>query len=264
MWTAQQTKHLKIVLSDYSQVKLIRLNEKTDPGTARNIGIDKAKGDLIAFIDSDCIAAEGWLEKIHDAHQGSYRVVGGSVRVGDGKVGLIAWAGYIAEFREYLPQGEKREVAHIPTCNISYKRSIFDIYGCFNGRFYPQEDLVFNYMLSQKGEKLLFDPGITVFHHHRETFNEFMTHQKKIGLATSLVLKKIPLAGASIARNKIRAIFWLPFLPCVKFVRTVIVFAKLKPSIFVKHPLSFLVFAFGLIFWSFGFLMGVFMVEKSE
>jgi glycosyltransferase involved in cell wall biosynthesis len=39
-----------IVSAKYDKVKLIHLEEKTDPGTARNIGMREAKGGIYAFI----------------------------------------------------------------------------------------------------------------------------------------------------------------------------------------------------------------------
>lgn len=247
----------QIVADEYPRVKLFHRDRKTDPGSARNIGIENAAGTLIAFIDADCIAAENWLQKIYTAHQTSFRVVGGSVRPAP-EANAVAWAGYIAEFREYLPAGEKRCVSHIPTCNISYDRSIFDEFGRFDGDCYPQEDLVFNYRLSQNGVKIFFDPDISVFHKHRTTITGFIAHQKRIGAATSKVLQELPLEGAFIARNKILGILCMPFLPLVKFFRTLSVFLKQYPEVAIKKPLSFLIFALGLIFWTLGFAQSIF------
>ena len=53
----------EIVSLEYPNVKLIHLNDRTDPGTARNIGIAEAKGDLIAFwILIVCPTTTGWRE----------------------------------------------------------------------------------------------------------------------------------------------------------------------------------------------------------
>ena len=43
----------EIVSSDYPKVKLLHPDVRADPGTARNMGISRAKGDLIAFVDSE-------------------------------------------------------------------------------------------------------------------------------------------------------------------------------------------------------------------
>ena len=251
-----------IVTAKYPKVKLIHLPNKTDPGTARNLGIAEAKGDLIAFIDSDCIAAPDWLENIVAAHTSSpYNIIGGVVKNGNDKRNLVAWAGYIAEFREFIPGQPRREVSHIPTCNLSYKKRVFYDFGLFEGEYYPQEDLVYNFKLSQQGEKILLEPKIQVFHNHRTKLKDFLLHQKRIGTVTSKVLKIVPLSGSFIARNPFLAFFLLPFLPLIKFFRTFFVFLKHQPDIITKRFFAFFIFALGLLLWVSGFAQGVY--EKS-
>ncbi len=254
----------QIVSMSYPDITLIRLEKKTDPGTARNIGIKIAKGDLIAFIDSDCVAEEDWLEKIFTAHNSSYCVIGGSVSNGNNKDSLIAWAGYISEFRDFIPEQSKQEVDHIPTCNISYKKGIFQKYGLFQGKYYPQEDLVFNNKLLLKKEKILFDPEIKVSHYHRTKLKDYLLHQKKIGNITSKVLKKISLEGSFIPKHPILAAFSLPILPIVKFVRTVSVFFRLQPYTLTKQPFVLFVFAMGLLFWITGFAQGIYSRKLNQ
>lgn len=251
----------EIVSENFPEVELIHLEKKTDPGTARNIGIKEAKGDVLALIDSDCIAAHDWLEKIETAHRSPHGAIGGVVKFGNQKDNPVAWAGYIAEFREFLPEQPKREVIHIPTCNISYKSRIFCKFGFFQGEYYPQEDLVFNYNLRKNGERILMDPAIQVFHIHRSGLKEFLNHQKKIGTITSKVLKVIQSEGSFIARNPNLAPFLIPLLPMVKFSRTVLVFLRFQPESITKRPLVLLLFALGLVYWVIGFTRGVY--EKT-
>ncbi len=251
----------QMVSSNYSDVKLFHLEQKTDPGTARNIGIGEAKGSVIAFIDSDCIATHDWLEKIESAHRSPYSVVGGVVNNGNEEKDLVAWAGYIAEFREFLPGQPKREVMSIPTCNISYKLRVFREFGLFQGKYYPQEDLMYNYNLWKNGESLLLDPSIQVYHHHRSDLRAFLDHQNKIGRITSKVLKTIQIEGSTIVKHPYLAVFLLPVLPVIKFTRTLLVFLKHQPEVITKRPLVLIVFALGLIFWVVGFARGVY--EKS-
>lgn len=246
----------QIITTDYPQIKLIHLKDKTDPGTARNIGIKASSGELIAFIDSDCIAANDWLERIAQAHGAQYNIVGGVVINGNPKDDLIGWAGYLAEFREFLPELPKKEVNHIPTCNISYKRVLFERYGYFQGQYYPQEDLVFNHSLTMQGERILRDPSIVVAHRHRSGLKDFLHHQKKIGIMTACVLKMTGLEGSFLAIHSTLAILMMPILPAVKFVRTVNAFLKCQPKTIINRPLVLMPLALGLLYWSVGFTQG--------
>jgi len=248
----------KIVTSDYPNVKLIHLEDRTDPGTARNIGIGKAKGDLIAFVDSDCVPAHDWLERIVCAHDSTYGIIGGVVKNGNVGDDLVGCAGYISEFREFLPGQLRQEVRHIPTCNISYKKRIFREFGLFQGEYYPQEDLVFNYRLWKNGERILLDPSIQVFHHHRSELKDFLFHQNQIGKATSRVLGRFPLEGAFIARHPYLATYLIPALVMVKFLRTILVFSRFQPESIRKKPSVLLVFALGLVYWAVGFVRGTY------
>jgi len=243
----------EVVSSDYPVAKLIRLNKRTDPGTARNIGIGVAKGDLVAFMDADCVAAPDWLERMAAAHESSYDIAGGIVRNSPESSNLVGRAGYMAEFRDFLPAKVKGEVTHIPTCNVSYKKRIFREFGLFQGKYYPQEDLIFHNDLCIQGEKILLDPDIQVWHRHRTRLGDFLYHQYRIGEATSRVLRTIPLEGSSIAKRPFLAISMSSFIALIKFVRTLRVFLRHDPEFIIGRPLVLAVFALGLVSWAIGF-----------
>lgn len=247
-----------IVARLYPDIRYVHLKEKTDPGKARNIGISLSRGGLIAFIDSDCVAAPDWLERINEAHRSPYNVVGGAVINGNQAGDRVAMAGYIAEFREYLPTQPGREVDHVPTCNISYKRSVFERFGLFEGRYYPQEDLVFNRRLRSEGEPILFDPEIRVRHHHRSRLVDFLRHQHRIGVVTAKVLRLIDLEGSRIVRQPFWGILVWPLLPAIKLVRTVNIFMRYLPKAISDRPSVLLIFGTGLLFWAGGFFQGAY------
>lgn len=245
-----------IIRQKFPQVRLIALPRQTYPGTARNLGIQQAQGSVIVFLDSDCVPASDWLARHVAGHQQGYSIVGGAVINGtpDSRVG---WASYISEFREFLPYGQARPVAHIPTCNISYNANIFHQYGGFPDEYYPQEDLIFNWMLSKQGEHILFDPAIQVAHMHRTQLSAFLAHQRRIGQVTAQVLRRTDLPGARLARQKYLALLSLPVLVGVKFVRTLLVFGKWQISSVLRQPIVWLLVAIGLINWLLGFALGL-------
>ena len=253
----------RIVKEKFSEVTLIHKNNRTDPGTARNLGITKAQGDLIIFLDADCIPASDWLEKHVNAHRQQYIAVGGAIHNSKESQNAVGYAGYISEFREFIPERSRAEVAHVPTCNISYKKEVFEKYGQFRGEYYPQEDLVFNYHLARSGEKILFDPSIIVYHIHRSDFKAFMQHQKKIGRITAQVLEQFKLKGRFLVRHRIIAFPLILCLPIIKFCRTLLVFLKYKPGIFFIKPCAVILFGLGLLIWEIGFVSYIFNFGKE-
>lgn len=250
----------EIVKAQFNQVRFFHLDVKTDPGTARNIGVKKSKGELILFTDSDCIVNRQWIEQMVNTHEQhpEYIAIGGAVENGNNPKNNIAWAGYLAEFRENIPEQASGIIWHNPTCNISYKRSAFIKYGFFDFRLYPQEDLVYNYTLTRKGEKIYFCPEAIVKHMHREKLIHFLAHQKKVGVITARVLKHIDLPGSMLARHKILFLLTGYVLPVIKFFKTILVFIQKRPQIITFHPLSIFFLFIGLMKWYFGFFCGVF------
>ncbi|HGY56655.1 MAG TPA: glycosyltransferase [Caldithrix abyssi] len=254
-----------IVRQSYPEIKFIHLKEKTDPGSARSLGVKESRGDIILFIDSDCRAERDWIEKMVVRHrQSDYGAVGGAVLNGNDPRSAVAWAGYLAEFREFIPEHPAREVRHIPTCNISYKRNVLLEYLPFNREYYPQEDLELNYRLTKAGYKIFFDPAIRIYHHHRTRFGSFLAHQKTVGRITARMIGLLNLEGAGFVHNKILAVFAIPFLPFVKWLRTMALFIRLQPGILLRHPAAAGLLGIGLISWAIGFWQGVFRSTEGN
>lgn len=237
----------------FPQVRLVHLDDQTDPGTARNMGVQRARGQIIAFIDADCIASRDWLENIVNALTDHYGAVGGAVLNGNSASDIVGLSGYLIEFRDFIPGRPQREVMHIPTCNIAYFKTVFEEAGPFKGEYYPQEDLVYNHALAERGIRILWEPSIRVYHRHRSTLKDFLLHQLKIGAATVRVLLDIDLPGSWIARHPLPAIALVPFLPVVKWIKTVAVFMNYQPAMILMRPHVLIPFSLGLVYWMWGF-----------
>ena len=52
------------------QSNSVRMPQRTLPGLARNLGIEMATGELLAFTDADCVPEPLWIAKMVQAHAG--------------------------------------------------------------------------------------------------------------------------------------------------------------------------------------------------
>lgn len=155
--------------------KFVRLERETipGPGTARNHGIALARGEILAFIDADCVADENWLESVISIFSGSplVKVAGGDVRIGyvDTKA-LTALESYESVFafrqREYI---EKQHFSG--TGNLAMRREVFSVVGPFAG-IGTAEDRDWGRRAFARGIHITYAENMLVFHPARKTFSE--------------------------------------------------------------------------------------------
>jgi glycosyltransferase involved in cell wall biosynthesis len=237
-----------LIASRFPTIKLIRLPQRTLPGPARNLGIREAAGDILAFTDADCVPEPLWLAKmIHEQTEGKCAAVGGSV-LNALPFNPVAWAGYLLEFSERLPSIPRRFVEILPTCNVSFKRYIFECYGLFPEDLWPSEDHIFSWRLVEAGESLLFNPDIQVRHLFRPHLRAFLQHQIRLGKASATARKRVNLPHAWLAEHPLR---WLT--PLIRLVMIEGRLAHWDVKNFVRFNFLFPLCFGGLIAWGMGF-----------
>jgi glycosyltransferase involved in cell wall biosynthesis len=170
------------LVKGHSSIRYLLMEKNSGPGAARNFGLKNARGDLIAFLDDDCIVDSEWLTKIIQtlALFPCAAAVGGSII--NTSNSPLAWAAYILEFSSWFPHGKSRSVHNVPTCNVAYrKKDIEDIF-FVEKKNAGYEDALFNNVLRSKGRLVIFNPTIRVIH---EKWN--MTYTKRAFIKEQIV-----------------------------------------------------------------------------
>jgi glycosyltransferase involved in cell wall biosynthesis len=148
------------------------------PGAARNTGAFAAKGDIIAFTDSDCIPPPTWLENIGIAFSDpSVGAVGGgySSGVDDG-----FWQVYCCEELAYRRRHRNGSVATLVSNNMACKKSVFLAQGGFPEQYPVCEDMLLSYNIARHHKVLwLKDNGVR--HHFKNSLSAYIKHQYYFG-----------------------------------------------------------------------------------
>jgi glycosyltransferase involved in cell wall biosynthesis len=133
-------------------------------GEARNRGAREAQGQVLAFIDGDCIANPFWLKQLRASLEGSDVAAGRTIQIG-------YWAFESLGRVELEHRGFD---VTFPSCNLGYWKEVFAAAGGFDDTFHTAEDIDLNYRAVDAGAKLVSNDDAIVYHRARDTITKFL------------------------------------------------------------------------------------------
>ena len=156
------------------------------PAEKRNMGIEAATGDVIAFLDDDASPQPQWLaQACRHFSRDKVGAVGGPAITPPRDPPLAQLGGEVyesplvsgtARFR-YVSE-RLRKVDDIPSCNLLVRANVLREVGGFNTRYWPGEDTILCLDIVRRGHVMVYDPFAIVFHHRRPLFGP---HLRQIG-----------------------------------------------------------------------------------
>jgi glycosyltransferase involved in cell wall biosynthesis len=238
--------------------KLIRLHKKTMPSIARNIGANAAVSRYIAFIDSDVIVSPGWSRVVMQFFADGGEVGAGAVCIPEHqKWKLLPLGQLYLQFNEYLDARPQTIKPFAPSCNLFCTKECFDAVGGFPP-VRASEDVLFCLKLSKK-KALVFLPNAYIFHIFREKYVCFLKNQ--IMLGKYIAIYRSALNPSAIYLKNFGALFFSPMIAIVKMLRIVSRIAFTNNTHRLAFILSSPIFILGLLFWTYGFILGGFSDE---
>lgn len=174
-------------------VRLIDTGRPVGAAVARNLGARAARGEVICYIDADCIARPDWIARLLARHHAGAEVVGGGVAVEhDNYWRLCDNVVAFTTFLETSPSGER---PYLPSLNFSIRRALLEQFGGFDQRFpgAAGEDTDLSFRLRRAGHTLWFEPRAAVVHRHlRASPGQLWRHMYAFGKTYMEIYPRYP------------------------------------------------------------------------
>ncbi|HUV46570.1 MAG TPA: radical SAM protein [Candidatus Bathyarchaeia archaeon] len=201
---------------DYPELEIVKVKAKRlNPAQARNKGVQKAKGEILLFLDDDCQVRKGWIKENLKALAGDkIGAVGAKI---EGKSEKY-WA-KVADFANFtFTQADKKREMPLCAASLGIRKEVFKKLGGFDESLIIGEDVDLCFRLNRLGLKTLYEPKIKVWHEHkRESLLALLRYQYSNGKVKGLTIeKRYPdnfwfIFLKTIARPWFYWIFVLPF-----------------------------------------------------
>jgi mycofactocin system glycosyltransferase len=216
------------------RVKIIRNDKSQGQAAARNTGAEKARGEILAFLDADCIAGKGWLKELVPFFQAAGTgAVGGFVGGFYNKSALDRYEEVSSSLnmgKRLIIEGKTESGFYVPTANLLVKCDVFMSAGGFKTGMSVGEDVDFCWRMRDMGHALIYAPCGTVAHKHRNRLTRMLKRRADYGTSESILYRA--------HRDKKKGMV-APLLHGLSFLALALAVLLLNPYPLIALPLLF-------------------------
>ncbi len=224
--------------------RAVCMSEWGGPAACRNMGASVAKGEIIAYTDSDCEVTSGWLrELIPYFGEAKNAIVGGRVDSFSLDTAIERYESVTSSLYMGLEERECRPnsaVPFLPTANLLIRRKIWQQLNGFDPAFPIGEDVDLVWRTYEAGYKVQYVPRGAVQHKYRCRLNSFVRRKAFYGGSETFLLRKhpsqrklfyIPRQRVPFVALLLLGLLWpivLLFAPLVPLAETVLRYRQLQ------------------------------------
>lgn len=196
------------ILKEYKlklNFKIYEINLST-PARARNIGIQNSTGDIIIFIDSDCIMPDYYIEKIIDIYRNENISTAGFKIIGYKPEPIIEK--YLSEYGLSLPDEniifDKLNLfeSFIHTASFTSRKSVFYHTGFFNEDLITGEDHDLCYRIINSGFNIYYFVKPFIYHKFQNNFKRFLKQTYSFSIIHAPLIKRYSPGKMLLILNK--------------------------------------------------------------
>jgi len=169
-----------VVRQAHPQVRVVESSVRLMPGGARNLGMEVARGEIVAFLEGDCVARPGWIRNRVAAHRAGHGAVASAVAVANPQRLAARVTAYLCYDNRL--EGASEGPAGIPrSYGLSFTRELLDRAGPFDEALRVNEDSLMARRLDAMGVEVWFDPSVCIEHTGPERLREVWRDQAARG-----------------------------------------------------------------------------------
>lgn len=187
---------------------IVRADLAGNPALRRDLAIQEAKGQILAFIDDDAYPSRFWLGKalphFDDLKVAAVGGPGVTPLEDDWKRQVSGWVHTspvgAGSFRFRTRADKARQVDDFPSMNLLVRKSDFALIGGFDSNFWPGEDTKLCLDLTYKlNKKIIYEPQALVYHHRRPIFKAHLIQVGRYGLHRGYFARVLPQTSRRVA-----------------------------------------------------------------
>lgn len=171
------------------------------PAIKRDLALEHAAGEYLAFTDDDAYPDDKWLETAEQyLADEKVSAIGGPQMTppNDSFWQKVSGAMFMSPLSgkaviRYWPGKKVQEIDDWPTVNLIVKKKDFKEIGGFDTQFWPGEDTKLCLDLVKKSKKkILYVPSLIVYHHRRSGFGKHIKQVGNYGIHRGFFAKVFP------------------------------------------------------------------------
>ncbi|MCQ2094287.1 MAG: glycosyltransferase [Bacteroidaceae bacterium] len=170
--------------------------DNSGPGPSRNYGVERAEGDYVLILDSDCVLPPGYMEAVSkELESDPCDAFGGPDRAHESFTQVQKAISY--SMTSFFTTGgirggkKKMDKFYPRSFNMGVKRSVYNALGGFS-RMRFGEDIDFSIRIFKGGYKCRLFPDAWVWHKRRTDMDKFFRQVFNSGIARINLMKRHP------------------------------------------------------------------------